>query len=500
MTTTMMTTMMTTTSTTDAGLPPDTRHWRLRGVRSRLLVWFVLLLSLATAASILVTRQVLLNRLDARINRQLTQEAQELQALASVGRDPETGRPFANDVARIFSVFLQGNIPSQNEAMVTFIDGQPFLRSQQVVPYRLDQQPELIERWGSLVQTERGSVLTPAGRVEFLGVPILADGIASGVFVVAVFRNLELDEANPAVAAVAVTGGAVLIVGSLLAWLLADRILGPVTRISQTAKSISTTDLTRRIDIQGHDELTDLAMTFNRMLDELEEGFRAEKQFLDDAGHELRTPITVVRGHLETMGDDPQDRARTLALVTDELDRMARFVNDLLMLARSERPDFLNIETVEVQSLTDELLVKAEAMGSREWVLERSGRGLIEADRQRITQALLELARNAINHTADGDRILIGSRVASGEAHFWVTDSGPGIAAADRERIFERFQRGAGAPRGLGSGLGLAIVSAIAHAHHGRMALDSEPGAGATFRLVVPTDQPALPEGTVSHA
>lgn len=470
-------------------------------MRGRLLVWFVLLLGLATAVSVLVTRQILLNRLDVRIDRQLVQESSELRALASAGRDPDTGRPFGNDVAGIFSDFLQNNVPSENEVMITIVNGQPYLRSRQVVPYRLDRDQDLIARWAALTRSERGSVNTPAGRVEFLGVPVVSGTETPGVFVVAIFRDREMEETTSALNAVAATGGAVLIIGSLLAWMLADRLIGPVERISQTAKAISTTDLTRRIDVRGHDEISDLATTFNAMLDELEEGFRAEKQFLDDVGHELRTPITVVRGHLETMSDDPQDRARTLALVTDELDRMARFVNDLLMLARSESPDFLHFETVDVQALTGELFVKAETMAPREWVLETSGRGLIEADRQRLTQALLELVRNATKHTSEGQKIAIGSAVSPGEAAFWITDSGPGVPAADRERIFQRFQRGVSARQGSGdAGLGLAIVAAIAQAHHGRVEVDGKPGAGATFRLVVPTDQPVNLEGTVTHA
>lgn len=466
------------------------RPWRLRSVRGRLLLWFIVLLTLATAASVLVTRQVLLNRLDRRIDQQLVQEAEELRALASAGRDPDTGSPFGTNVQRIFAVFLENNVPSANEVMITLVNGEPYLRSRQVLPYRLDRDADLTGRWGKLTETERGAVDTPAGRVEYLGVPVLTGPGTTGVFVVAVFRDLEMGETNSAVAAVAATGGAVLLVGSLLAWLLADRIIRPVNRISRTAKSISSTDLTKRIEVRGRDEFSDLATTFNQMLDGLEEGFRAEKQFLDDVGHELRTPITVVRGHIETMGDDPEDRSRTIALVTDELDRMARFVNDLLMLARSERPDFLNLEAVDVEALTDELFVKAEAMASRRWLLEQSGHGKIEADRQRITQALLELARNATKHTAEGDTITIGSRVAAGSAEFWVKDSGPGVAHADQRRIFERFQRGSGSRRAQGDGgLGLAIVAAIAHAHSGRVELDSEPGQGATFRLVIPTDQ-----------
>jgi signal transduction histidine kinase len=132
-----------------------------------------------------------------------------------------------------------------------------------------------------------------------------------------------------------------LLVGSVLAWLLADRVLRPVKTVTESARSISGGDLSRRIPVSGHDEIGLLAQTFNDMLARLETAFETQQRFVNDAGHELRTPITIVRGHLELLEDDPEDRQATLALVMDELDRMARIVNDLLILAKWEQPDFL---------------------------------------------------------------------------------------------------------------------------------------------------------------
>ena len=113
--------------------------------------------------------------------------------------------------------------------------------------------------------------------------------------------------------------------------------------LADTARSISETDLTRRIPVSGRDEIAELARTFNAMLDRLEAAFATQRAFVSDASHELRTPITIVRGHLELLGDDPQERRETIALVTDELDRMSRFVDDLLLLAKAERDDFLRV-------------------------------------------------------------------------------------------------------------------------------------------------------------
>jgi signal transduction histidine kinase len=444
---------------------------------------------LATLASILVARQLLLHRLDQRINRDLVQEVRELRALAT-GNDPGTGRPFGNDARTIFEVFLDRNIPSRNEAMITFVDGRLYQRSRRAAPYALDTDPGLAPRWAELRRPERSSAPTPAGTVEYLAVPLNAGGRTRGVFVVAFFRDLERRETDAAFAGVALTGSVVLVFGSVLAWLLAERILGPVRSISRTARSISESDLSRRINVQGNDELATLAETFNDMLDRLQEAFAAQKQLVDDAGHELRTPITIVRGHLETLEAQPQDRAKVIALVLDELERMGHLVEHLLLLARSETPNFLDLDIVDVGDLTQDVFAKATAIAPRDWVFAAKGQGRIVADRQRLTQALLQLAQNATQHTADADRIEIGSKVAGENASFWVTDTGSGIDPADRQRIFERFERGRRPGQTQGAGLGLSIVRAISRAHRGHIELDSVVGLGATFRLIVPVDQP----------
>jgi signal transduction histidine kinase len=492
--------MMETTEPPELASQEGRRPPLLRGVRNRLrrfpaslrtrvLAWFIGLLALATVAFIVVTYEVLLIRLDQRIDAELTQEVAELRRLAT-GNDPETGRPFGARAGRIFEVYLERNVPSRQEALVTFVDGRPFLRSRQVVPYRLDRDQELVSRWGSLREPDRGRVEIPAGRVEYLAVPLQAGGETAGVFVAAIFRDRLKGEADAAVRAAGGVGLAVLLLGSLLAWRLASRVVRPVSALTQTARSISETDLSGRIPAQGRDEVAQLGRTFNEMLDRLEGAFAAQRRFVDDAGHELKTPLTIVRGHLELIEDDPRERRETLALVMDELDRMGRIVDDLLLLAKHEQPDFLDLATVEVGALTDELHAKAVALAPREWLLGSRGRGVIVADRQRLTQAVVQLAQNAASYSGAGEPIELGSSVADGEAHFWVRDHGPGIPTEQQELVFGRFHRGHGPRRSEGAGLGLAIVKAIAEAHSGRVELESRPGAGATFTIVIPVDQP----------
>jgi signal transduction histidine kinase len=284
-----------------------------------------------------------------------------------------------------------------------------------------------------------------------------------------------------------------LLIGSVLAWLLADRVLRPVKAVTEAARSISGGDLSRRIPESGHDEIGILAKTFNDMLARLETAFATQQRFVHDAGHELRTPITIVCGHLELLDDDPEDREQTLALVMDELDRMSRIVDDLLTLAKREQPDFLQPAPFEVGALVDDVLAKASALGPRNWQLDSFVEVTIVADRQRVTQALMQLAQNAVQHTEEGDEIGLGAFVAGGEARLWVRDTGPGIPFEEQSMVFDRFYRAREERRSEGAGLGLSIVQAIAHAHGGRVELSSVPGTGATFTIVLPvrTVEPA---------
>jgi signal transduction histidine kinase len=460
-----------------------------RSLRTRILAWFVGVLAVATIASVLVTWMVLNIQLDQRIDRELAQEAAELRELAA-GNDPETARPFGRNARRVFEVFLDRNVPSRNEAFITFADGRVYLRSRPVLPYRLDRDPELIERWATLTRTDRGGVDTPGGPVEYLAVPLLQGERLGGVFVAAIFRGRLDDEVESAAQAAGAVGLAVLLLGGLLAWRLAGRVVEPVTALTRTARSISETDFSRRIDVQGEDEVAQLAMTFNEMLDRLERAFAGQRRFVADAGHELRTPLTIVRGHLELLDAAPETRQETIALVTDELDRMGRIVDDLVLLARQEQPDFLHLSPVDLEPLADELEGKVRALAPRDWIVDARARGVIVADRQRLTQAIVQLAANAVRYSPEAEPIHIGSAISNGEARFWVRDRGPGIRPADQGRVFERFQRGAGVRRAEGAGLGLTIVRAIVEAHNGRVELESRIGVGSTFTIVVPVDQP----------
>ncbi len=472
--------------------PPPRRPFRRRSsARLRITSWYVVLVAFALGLSIVAARQVLLATLAERIDDALVQEVDELRQLAG-GIDPADGRPFGSRVERIFDVFLSRNIPAQNEAMLAIVDGAPYLRSPGPAELRLDRHEDLVRRWRAVSEPERDStVLSDLGRLEHLAVPLRLRGGTEAVFVVAMYADLERAALDEVIRTAALAGLIALGLATLLAWGVAGRVLAPVRELTRTATAIGETDLERRIEVEGRDEIAELAATFNDMLDRLEAAFSSQRAFIDDAGHELRTPITIVRGHLELLEDDPEERRRTIALVLDELDRMSRMVEDMLLLAKAQQPDFLTLQTIDLERFTEDVVAKARALAPRDWRLDGSGRGRIVGDRQRLTQVLMQLAQNATQHTGEGAEIGLGSSLADGEVRLWVRDTGPGIPEDEHERIFDRFTRGRGGRRRSdGAGLGLAIVRAIAEAHSGRVELDSRPGAGARFTVVLPTDPP----------
>ena len=468
-------------------------------LRSRLLLSYIALLAIASFASVLAARQVLLVRLDDRVSEDLQQEVEEFETLASEGVDPENGRPFGNDVKTLFDTYLERNVPDDDEELITV--------PRHGAPQRIGGDntssftfSDFITDWRRLERVDRGEVETPAGNVRYVAVPVEAGGGTLGTFVVAIFVADEREQVDEAVQIVALVSTAVLILGSIAAFSVVGRVLSPLSRLRDAAQAVSGTEMSKRIDVEADDEVAQHARTFNGMLDRLEVAFASQREFIRDVSHELRTPIAVSRGHLELLAGGhvtgEEERRATIALVTGELDRMNRFVFDLLLLAKAESPNFLHLETVVLDQFISELVAKAEATADREWTNGGESTLSIVADRQRLTQAVMNLVGNAVEHTEEGDRIEIGASVRGGEVTIWVRDSGVGIAPSEQRQIFTRFTRGGGSSRLYeGTGIGLAIVRAIAEAHGGRVRVTSRPGEGARFDLILPVEQ-ETPEET----
>lgn len=429
-------------------------------------------------------------RIDASVEASLTQEIGEFRTLQA-DDDPETGTPFTSS-RRLMTVFLERNLPDTNEALFGFgPSGDPFYQGDG--DPRLRESPEFAGAVEGL-RTTGGSTSVSIGGHEYrIAVQPVADAAGESAFVVTHDLTEAHADLRDLMTTYALIGALSLIVVAGASSWIAGRLLAPVRRLSDTARTITDGDLGRRIEVTGHDDLTDLQITFNEMLDRVEQAFVAQRDLLDDAAHELRTPLTILRGHLEVL--DPSDAgevAQTRELLLDEADRMARLVNDLLVLAKARRPDFVRPAATDVEQLTVGVVDRARSLAARTWVLDSVTRDTVLLDAQRITQAVLQLCDNAVKHTAEGDEIGIGSRRHEGAVELWVRDTGPGVDPAVRGQLFDRFVQGDEEQQHGGFGLGLSIVRAIADAHGGHVVLDdTDPedggtGVGATVRVRLP--------------
>lgn len=462
--------------------------------RARIIGAMVLLLAVAFAGSLVLSAQILNARTDAMIDDRLTHAATSFRTFAV---SPSGRTQFTSD--DLLTRYLQDTVPDRAETAFSLLDSAPHRRMAGDPPVRLDKDPAFLALVSGYEDPAHGRYKTSAGEVSYAVLPVQVVGDpVPGALVSVQFRKEVAAPLFSSLGIFALAGGLAVIGAGIACWLIAGRVLAPLRLVRETAETISESDLHGRIEVTGRDDVAALARTFNHMLDRLETAFATQQQFVDDAGHELRTPITVIRGQLEMMGEDPAERADTIAIVTDELDRMSRIVNDLLLLAKSQQPDFVVPQELELMDLLVDALSKASMLGPQTWAVDELAEGRIVADAQRLTQALMQLASNAVAHTPPGGTIALGSRLlpesmSHGESRpdggrllLWVRDTGAGIAKADQEGIFSRFRRGGNPRQSTGAGLGLAIVRSIADAHGGTVAVSSSPGAGATFTLNLP--------------
>ena len=453
-------------------------------MRTRITVVVALLVALALTAAGLIIYFLGSAGIESDAEARADQEIEALGTLAQQGPDPGPGDGFSSS-NELLTVFLQRTVAGDDESMVAWGNGRAQLisaSSQQASSEELAQDPTFV----ALVEQrlEQGGTVRTDSEFGDLLVTIqpVRDQTSARALVIITFLDRAEQGLDRLIRTYAITALLSLIVITGLAAWQAGRLLAPLGRLSDTADEISATDLSRRLPETGNDDITALTRTVNGMLERLEDAFVGQRQFLDDAGHELRTPLTVLRGHLEVLDHgDPDDVARTRALLLDELDRMARLVGDLILLAKTGRPDFVDIRPASLERLTHTVLAKARGLGDRSWMLDGAVEAVVPMDEQRITQAVLQLADNAVKHTGPGDEIAIGSSCNDGWARIWVRDTGPGVPAEDQQRIFERFARGEVRTDDEGFGLGLSIVSAIVEAHDGTVTVEDAVPTGACF-------------------
>ena len=221
--------------------------------------------------------------------------------------------------------------------------------------------------------------------------------------------------------------------------------------------------------------------------EQLESTLEREEQFLHDASHELRTPVTIARGHLEVLGRSNGRNSAEIDVALDELSRMERILNRLLLLARADQPDFLELEQIELARFLEDVFLRWSEIAPRSWQLGSLAHGTLRADPEQLRIALDALLENAVKYSEPGDPIELSSRATGSKVVIEVDDEGIGVPDEALARIFERFARSdpARTRTAGGVGLGLAIVDTIVKAHGGRCLVRRKP-QGSVFGIHLP--------------
>jgi signal transduction histidine kinase len=482
----------------------DGRPHRTLSVRVRILTAVLITTALGMIVAGGLSYLIARNQTQDEVYRSLKQEVDELKASTAVSSHSDTGLPIRT-LKDVLNYAIMTTYPESDEAVLGLIEGEL-----ELVPRSTDGHPlqETVEkdtefvraaamvRPGSSAGIHRVST-TMHPDLAYVSVPVQMQGSNQvGHYVTAIDMDTAFDATNRNYLAFAGVSAASLLLIGAVGYAVAGQLLSPLRSLRLTAQRITDTDLSDRIpqdQLSSRDEVADLGRTMNAMLDRLSNSFDTQRRFLDDVGHELRTPVTIVRGHLELMDVlDPADVTETRVLALDELDRMQRLVDDLMVLAKSRRPDFVQLGPTIVSNLLLSVLDKVTPLRDRQWIIDASSDDVVMIDQQRITQALLQLVSNALRFTRDGAVIALGGSITGSELALWVRDEGTGISPEDQKIIFERHRRGSHSSADShpqGSGLGLSIVTAIAEAHNGEVELDSAPGRGSTFTLIIPHDR-----------
>ena len=482
------------------------RGW---SVRIRVLTTVLAFMTVGLAVTGVLTYAAQFRALDQRIDAELWQEFDELELLAVATE--EDGSPVHTTVDSVLVHATDSAAPSDYESVITLLDGTPKYQPRQqkfgLLPRpakdataeeaaQIDAESDRVLH-EILAVHEPGSALIVSMEAQGRDLRVLVASVTvegdptEGVFVVASDIGAQQRSLWQSVLTFAVLSVLTLLVAGWVGYAIIGRLLRPLEDLRAATEQITVDDLEYRVPVpEERDDISALARNFNRMLSRIQAGFAEQRRFMSDVGHELRTPLTIVRGTLETTDvENAADVQESREIALEELERMGRVVGDLSELAASTRPDYVRPRPLDLQAFARSAFARIEHIAERDWLLERTADVVADADEQRLAQAVVQLAANAVRYSEEGSRIRMAVDWVPGpdgpEIRVSVQDEGVGIAPEDQQRIFERFARVDGAA-GSGTGLGLPIVQAIAEGHGGSVHLDSAPGRGSTFTIVFP--------------
>lgn len=474
------------------GLRLRARLWSDRSLAGRLLLAQGIVLVMAMVAVVLAVTVTFAGQSMSNVESGLSDDIKEFTNAAVT-------RPASQSLADFAASYLTRQPFERGTFMIAQITGSPVQGSLGSASLQADPgvlallaNPPTIATYGDLA----------AGSVQYR---VRASAIMSGsqtVGAVVALTDLSTvaDQTRNVTVLTAFEAGAAILLAIVTTFTVLRRVLGVVGDVTRTASVYTIDSPGRRLEGRfANDEIGRLVNTFNDMLGRLEAASQAQRQLLSDVSHQLRTPLTVMRGHLEvarrTGLDDPTETGETIDLVLDEIDHASVLVDRVLVLGRSLEPDFVQPEPVDLPSFLGDVATAARAIAERHWELGPVPDLVVSIDREKVRGAVLNLIDNSVKATGPEGTIRIGAETGpGGTLAIVVADTGVGIPVAQHERIFRRFERGERLDE-RGSGLGLAIVSAVAEAHGGQVTIDSASGAGCTVRIVLPASR-ILPGGS----
>ena len=290
----------------------------------------------------------------------------------------------------------------------------------------------------------------------------------------------------------AVFSGTLLLLSAVVGWIIAAKTMKGVDRVSRAAVAISQGDFSRRVAGGGEGaEIDELVLAFNDMLAKIESLILDLKEVSDNVAHDLRTPLTRIRGIVETTvsgGPSPADYETMAGEIVEECDRLIEMINTMLEITRTDAGTadlvFADVDLVPLARQAYNLFLPTAEIKNIDFRLDISETGyFIRGDLPRLQRMVANLLDNAIKYTPENGKVELAVNSADGQVRITVRDNGPGISQADQNRIFDRFFRGDGSRSQPGNGLGLSLVRAIVKAHKGRLNVISSPGAGSVFEL-----------------